>query len=57
LDDNVLEDVTTHRDAVVSEIDDKEYESHDGTLPEIGEETSPGKSGDAISGFQGYPKP
>jgi hypothetical protein len=52
LDDNVLEDVTTQRDAVVSEIVDKEYESHDGNLPEIGDEDIPGELGDGISGFK-----
>jgi hypothetical protein len=56
LDENILEDVTTQRDAEVSEIDDKEYDSHDGKLPEIGNEDIPGKSGDGIPGFKSIVK-
>jgi hypothetical protein len=52
LGDNILEDLTTLRDAVESEIDDKEFESHDGELPEIGNEDILGKSGDAIPGLK-----
>jgi hypothetical protein len=52
LGDNSLEDLTTLRDAVVSEIDDKEFESRDGKLPEIGNEDILGKSGDASPGLK-----
>jgi hypothetical protein len=55
-DENILEDVTTQRDAEVSEIDDKEYDSHDGKLPEIGNEDIPCKSGDGIPGFKSIGK-
>jgi len=55
-DENILEDVTTQRDAEVSEIDDKEYDSHDGKLPEIGNEDIPGKSGDGIPSFKSIGK-
>jgi hypothetical protein len=56
LDENIPEDVTTQRDAEVSEIDDKEYDSHDGKLPEICNEDIPGKSGDGIPGFKSIGK-
>jgi hypothetical protein len=56
LDENIPEDVTTQRDAEVSEIDDKEYDSHDGKLPEIGNEDIPGKSRDGIPGFKSIGK-
>jgi hypothetical protein len=50
LDDNILEEVTTQRDAEVSEIDDKDYDSQGGKLPEIINENVPGEFGDAIPG-------
>jgi hypothetical protein len=53
LDDNILENVTTQRGAEVSEIEDKEYDSYDGKLLEMGNENIPGKSGDEIPSFKG----
>ncbi len=50
LDDNILADVTTQRDAEFSEIDDKDYDSQDGNVPEIINENVPGEFGGAIPG-------